>query len=135
MIQLHTNAAPQSADTSAQTEAEELNMNQVQAPEVVEHPMTGEEVYEGSLRGLLARNLGYYIVASFLIGTQQPVAWEGILNSVGNDYIVIYQPDQDRYVTGDLYALKFVEFHNSKAMPSPCSGCPGYRRRDGNRIW
>ena len=80
--------------------------------------------------GLLARNLGYYVVASFLMGTQQAVQWEGILASVGNDYLIIYQPDQNRFVSGDIYSLKFVEFHEDQ---SPCRA--GYRRRDGFQGW
>ena len=84
-----------------------------------------------SLKGLLMRNIGFYIVAGFLVGTQSPVSWEGILYSVGNDYIVIYQPDVDRYITGDLYSLKFVEFHNTQSS-TPWAG---YRRREGSRIW
>ena len=93
----------------------------------------------GSLKALLARNLGYYIVASFLMGTQQAIQWEGILASVGNDYLVIYQPDQGRYVSGDIYALKFVEFHEGQNGPAGSNStgysCVGYRRRDGYQGW
>lgn len=92
--------------------------------ETVENPTGTRDVTNSSIRGLLARNLGYYIVASFLMGTQQAIQWEGILASVGNDYLVIYQPDQNRFVSGDIYALKFVEFHENQ------SACAGYRRRD-----
>ena len=90
----------------------------------IEGPAGNREVTDSSVRGLLARNLGYYVVASFLMGTQQAIQWEGILASVGNDYLVIYQPDQNRFVSGDIYALKFVEFHEDQ------SACAGYRRRD-----
>ena len=49
----------------------------------------------------------------------------------GRGEIVIYQPDVDRYITGDLYSLKFVEFHNTQnATP-----WAGYRRREGSNIW
>ena len=43
----------------------------------------------------------------------------------------IYQPDVDRYITGDLYSLKFVEFHNTQNS-TPWAG---YRRREGSHIW
>ncbi len=104
-------------------------MLQQEGIETVETPTGTRDVTNSSIRGLLARNLGYYIVASFLMGTQQAIQWEGILASVGNDYLVIYQPDQNRFVSGDIYALKFVEFHEDQ------SACAGYRRRDAFQGW
>lgn len=104
-------------------------MLQQKEVETVENPTGIRDVTNSSIRGLLARNLGYYIVASFLMGTQQAIQWEGILASVGNDYLVIYQPDQNRFVSGDIYALKFVEFHENQ------SACAGYRRRDAFQSW
>lgn len=80
-------------------------------------PADAREAYEASLRSLLDRNIGYFVVATFLVGTQQPVTWQGILHSVGSDYIVLYQPDYERYISGDLYSLKFVQFHNVKGVP------------------
>ena len=97
--------------------------------ETTEDPAGRRAVTNSSIRGLLARNLGYYVVASFLMGTQQAIQWEGILASVGNDYLVIYQPDQNRFVSGDIYSLKFVEFHENQ------SACAGYRRRDASQGW
>ena len=47
------------------------------------------------------------MVAIFQVGTQSTVSVPGILFTVGNDYIILYQPNKDRYVMGDLYALKF----------------------------
>lgn len=100
--------------------------------DAIESPMNAQEAYQGSLKALLAKNTGHYVVATFLIGTQSPVSWEGFLHSVGNDYLVIFQPDQGRYITGDFYALKFVEFHDTKGVVPPCAG---YRRRDGQNMW
>lgn len=97
--------------------------------QTIEDPAGRRDVTNSSIRGLLARNLGYYVVASFLMGTQQAIQWEGILASVGNDYLVIYQPDQNRFVSGDIYSLKFVEFHENQ------SACAGYRRRDAFQGW
>lgn len=97
--------------------------------ETIEDPAGRRDVTNSSIRGLLARNLGYYVVASFLMGTQQAIQWEGILASVGNDYLVIYQPDQNRFVSGDIYSLKFMEFHENQ------SACAGYRRRDAFQGW
>lgn len=80
-------------------------------------PASAEEAYQASLRSLLNRNIGYFVVATFLVGPNQPVTWQGILHSVGSDYIVLYQPDYERYISGDLYSLKFVQFHNLKGIP------------------
>lgn len=99
--------------------------------DALDGPFTNAELAKTSLKGLLMRNLGFYVVAGFLVGTQDAVSWEGILYSVGNDYIVLYQPDVDRYITGDLYSLKFVEFHNTRGM-TPWAG---YRRRDSLGAW
>ena len=104
-------------------------MLQQEGIETIEDPAGRRDVTNSSIRGLLARNLGYYVVASFLMGTQQALQWEGILASVGNDYLVIYQPDQNRFVSGDIYSLKFVEFHENQ------SACAGYRRRDAFQGW
>ena len=101
--------------------------------DALESPMTTQEAYQGSIKGLLGQNLGHYVVATFLVGTQNPISWEGILHSIGNNYLVIFQPDQGRYITGDLYALKFVEFSDS--APGVVSPCTGYRRRDGHQGW
>ena len=101
--------------------------------EVITDPISVEEAYRGSLKAMLLRYVGNYVVATFLVGTQNPISWEGILHSIGNNYLVIFQPDQGRYITGDLYALKFVEFSDS--APGVVSPCTGYRRRDGHQGW
>ena len=80
-------------------------------------PANAEEAYQASLRSLLDRNIGYFVAATFQIGQGQPVTWQGILHSVGTDYVVLYQPDYERYISGDLYSLKFVQFHNIKGVP------------------
>ena len=80
-------------------------------------PATNAEAYQASLRSLLDRNVGYFVVATFLVGTQQSVTWQGILHTVGSDYIVLYQPDYERYISCDFYSIKFVQFHNVKGVP------------------
>lgn len=80
-------------------------------------PAGAEEAYQASLRSLLNRNIGYFVVMTFLVGPNQPVTWQGILHTVGSDYVVLYQPDYERYISGDLYSLKFVQFHNVKGIP------------------
>ena len=129
---MQSGLSPMQADQSNMAlipQRPEHMMLQQEGIETVETPTGTRDVTNSSIRGLLARNLGYYIVASFLMGTQQARQWEGILASVGNDYLVIYQPDQNRFVSGDIYALKFVEFHEDQ------SACAGYRRRDAFQGW
>ena len=129
---MQSGLSPMQADQSNMAlipQRPEHMMLQQEGIETVETPTGTRDVTNSSIRGLLARNLGYYIVASFLMGTQPAIPWEGILASVGNDYLVIYQPDQNRFVSGDIYALKFVEFHEDQ------SACAGYRRRDAFQGW
>ena len=76
--------------------------------EATHMPATNAEAYQASLRSLLDRNIGYFVVATFLVG---------ILPTVGSDYIVLYQPDYERYISCDFYSIKFVQFHNVKGVP------------------
>lgn len=82
--------------------------------EVITDPVYVEEAYRGSLKAMLLRYVGNYVVATFLVGTQNTVAWEGILYDVGNDYVTIYQEGRDRYIVSDIYSLKFIEFYDTR---------------------
>ena len=93
-------------------------------------PPDSETAYQASLRSLLDRNVGYFVVATFLTGANQAVTWQGILHSVGSDYVVIYQPDYERYISGDLYSLKFVQFHNVKGVPY-CAAAQNWQGQTG----
>lgn len=92
----------------------DLSMSNDLPSEVVESPTNLNEAYMGSLKAMLNRNKGNYIVATFLIGTQNLSSWEGILYDVGNDYVTIYQPGRDRYVVIDMYSLKYIEFYDTR---------------------
>lgn len=82
--------------------------------DVVESPTTVEEARAGSMKAVLGRNLGNFVVATLLIGTQGTTSWEGILYDVGNDYLVIYQTGRDRYIICDIYSLKYIEFYDTR---------------------
>lgn len=82
--------------------------------EVITDPVSVEEAYQGSLKAMLQKYVGNYVVATFLVGTQNTVAWEGILYDVGNDYVTIYQEGRDRYIVSDVYSLKFIEFYDTR---------------------
>lgn len=92
----------------------DLNMRNNLPDEVIESPTTVNEAYLGSLKATLLRNKGNYIVATFLVGTQNTVSWEGILYEVGNDYVTIYQPGRDRYIVNDMYSLRYMEFYDTR---------------------
>ena len=99
--------------------------------DVIESPTTMEEVYRGSMKSLLLRNVGNYVVATFLIGTQTTVSWEGILYDVGNDYLAIYQSGRDQYIVSDLYSLKYVEFYDTRRR-ALCDELLTEQRPEGN---
>lgn len=61
-------------------------------------------------QGYLAQNIGRYIKAEFLIGTNGFVDKEGVLTEVGISYIVIQEPRTDDFVLCDIYSIKFVTF-------------------------
>lgn len=99
--------------------------------EATMNPSDNSESYRASLRSLLDRNIGFFVVATFLMGTTQSVTWQGILHTVGSDYFVLYQPDYNRYVSCDLYSVKFVQFHNVKGVPY----CASARTWEGSSTW
>ena len=109
-----------------------LDLDTGLSQDALENPTTLLEARLGSLRALLSKLVGHYVVVTYLMGTETPVAWEGFLYNVGNDYIVLFQPDMGRYITGDMYSIKFVEFYEEKGVIPPCIG---YRRRDSHGTW
>lgn len=93
----------------------DLNMRRTGLPdEVIQAPTTVDEAYRGSLKAMLARYIGSYVVATFLLGTQGTVSWEGTLFDVGNDFVTIYQRPRDRYIVSDIYSLKYIEFYDTR---------------------
>lgn len=93
----------------------DLNMRRTGLPdEVIQSPTTVDEAYRGSLKAMLARYIGSYVVATFLVGTQGTVSWEGTLFDVGNDFVTIYQRPRDRYIVCDIYSLKYIEFYDTR---------------------
>lgn len=82
--------------------------------EVIQSPTTVDEAHMGSMKAVLSRNLGNFVVATFLVGTQGTTSWEGLLYEVGNDYLIIYQTGRDRYVVCDIYSLKYIEFYDTR---------------------
>ena len=63
--------------------------------------------------------IGYYVTCDFLIGTQIIETRDGILAKVGTNFLTLYQPDLERYIVCDLYALKFITIYNTTSVPRP----------------
>jgi len=110
--QTTTDARFQGSGNGQMTAPNGLQMRHQLPAEVVEAPTSMQEAFLGSLKAMLVRNKGNYIVATFLVGTQGTVSWEGILYDVGNDYVTIYQEGRDRYIVCDIYSLRYMEFYD-----------------------
>lgn len=91
-----------------------LDLQNHQPSEVIEAPASTGEAFLGSLKSMLLRNRGNFVAATLLIGSQGTTVWEGILHEVGNDYFIIYQTGRQRYILCDIYALKYMEFYDTK---------------------
>ena len=91
-----------------------LDLETHQPIEVIEAPTSMNEAFLGSMKSMLLRNRGSFVTATFLIGTQGTTTWEGILHDVGNDHIIIFQPGRQRYIACDIYALKYIEFYDTR---------------------
>lgn len=121
-------AANTGTSTQGSSGANHLNMHHGLSSDVIGSPISVEEAFQGSMRGMLSREIGAYIAATFLMGNGELVRWEGRLYEVGNNYIVIYQQEVGRYVLGDINSLRFVEFSESgnrfALMSRPCTNNP-----------
>ena len=82
-------------------------------------PATGRitEVDPLSLQESMSEALGNYVVVEFLIGTENLVVREGILNSVGQSWLVLYDPPTDTSTLCDMYSVKFVTFFQPGVYP------------------
>ena len=105
-----------------------LDMRNTVSDEVIESPISVSEAHLGSLKAMLQRNRGNYIVATFLIGTQSTVSFEGILYEVGNDFVTIYQEGRNRYIVVDMYSLKYIEFYDTRGRAM----CQAMLQESGN---
>ena len=116
----HPQADPWSGEISglpSTVEVPQLNMAHGLTDAVITTPQNRDEAYMGSLKAMLRNNVGNHIVASFLVGNQNIMSWEGILYDVGNNYLTIYQEPRGRYIVSDLYSLKFMEFYEPDRQP------------------
>ena len=73
--------------------------------------------FRGSIQKVLGNNVGQYVVMEFLIGTELLQTRQGILYSVGTNYLILYEEETATYVICDIYALKFVTFYQPGQRP------------------
>ena len=65
------------------------------------------------LHEALANGIGRYVMAHFLLGTNQMQAGLGVLMEVGRDYLILMDPCTRRNTYWDLYSLKYLTVYNN----------------------
>ncbi|NLV59673.1 MAG: hypothetical protein GXY67_13025 [Clostridiales bacterium] len=68
----------------------------------------GSDGFVDSVLQILAENIGAYIIAEFLVGTNTIVGRQGTLEFVGPNYIVLHDDTNQIHIIGDTAALRFV---------------------------
>ena len=103
-------------------------------------PRTGEltNVDPMTLQEIMSEALGTYVIVEFLVGTQNIVRREGVLNSVGQSWLVLYDETNDTSLLCDMYSVKFVTFFQPGVRPyqTPAQQQPGgapYNGRNSRR--
>ncbi|WP_066458403.1 hypothetical protein [Anaerotruncus rubiinfantis] len=109
---------------------EQLSSNMQQTQKPVTQPDSTSEFYRESFAEVLVDNIGIYVTCEFLIGTGGLVDKSGILYAAGVNFVTLYDDEQDRYITCDLYSLKFVTFYGSR--PTPRNPNPASRTMQNN---
>ncbi len=70
--------------------------------------MGTDGVKDDTMREMLARSIGKYVVCELLIGSRGMTVREGILTEVGRSYFVLQDEATGAKTGCDLYSLKFV---------------------------
>lgn len=113
VLQAHSGAASVSYEqmlAGAATDAGAADGEFQGTPDKIEEVQTVDQMVYNSWKGMLARNIGRSVIVSFLVGTHSTVVAAGTLQEVGNDYITLFHPGRQAYLTADLYSIRFVEF-------------------------
>lgn len=61
-------------------------------------------------QGIMKKLVGYLVEVEFLIGTDNKVVKKGYLSLVGVNYFLIYDIEDELYVSCDLYSITFIYF-------------------------
>ena len=70
------------------------------------------------MQQMLADNIGEYVVAEFLIGTERIMRKQGILYSVGVSYVTLYDDMVNNFIVCDIFSIKFVYFYYPGQRPN-----------------
>ena len=109
------NQSSQVAGSSRQKQAEQYDWRQgFYLPP--QEKFTSEEM-RGTVQKTLSENIGEYIVAEFLIGTDLIMRKQGVLVHVGRTFITIYDDQSDFFITCDIFSIKFVYFYQPGKRP------------------
>lgn len=77
------------------------------------HPETGldfdQPPYRGTMLQLLSANIGKPVRIDFHFDAVT-ASYTGVIDSVGTQYVTLYQASKNCYVACDVYAVKFVTF-------------------------
>lgn len=82
----------------------------------VQQEFNNEEM-RGSMQQILSENIGEYIVAEFLIGTERLMRKQGILYFVGTSFVTLYDDMHNNYIVCDIFSIKFVYFYYPGQRP------------------
>lgn len=91
-----------------------INENKLRQTENSDNEFETSPAYQGSLQQVLSDNIGEYVTVEFLIGMSEIITRSGIIYSVGINYIVLFDEDNNRYEVCDLYSIEFVTFYEIK---------------------
>lgn len=80
--------------------------------------------YQTTLISALKQSIGYFVICEFSIGTGQLVEKSGYLEIVGNNSLVINNPQRNTYTICDLYAVKFVTVFERDPIASQMQTSP-----------
>lgn len=87
---------------------------------------------KGSVQQNLARNLGIYVAAEFLLGADR-IRREGILYSVGTSYFTLYEEAAETLVMCDIASVRFVTFYRPGHRPGEAAPAgPPTARQSGS---
>lgn len=82
---------------------------------------TTSEFYTESFSEVLAKSIGYFVTAEFLIGSNNLVERSGILYAVGNNFMTLQEGPDGPFMICDVYSIKFVTIYNTRTRPEVLS--------------
>lgn len=79
------------------------------------------EFYSESFSEVLARSIGYFVTAEFLVGNSNLIERSGILYAVGNNFMTLQEGPDGPFMICDVYSIKFVTVYNTRTRPQRLS--------------